>query len=122
MIETLRARFVVVEPMDGRLTIMDIGSGFEALGKTWQEHARGLPVEQQPDYDYGCWVQGMFRSVQETRRPRLDEVDATVRRPHRNDHIRVRYRRLILPFTCKRRAGACLLSASVVDRTIDLNA
>jgi hypothetical protein len=122
LIETLRARFVVVEPVDHRLIIMDIGSGFQALGKTWQENARGLPVEEQPDYDYGCWVQGMFRSVQETGRPRLDEIDATVRRPHRNDHVRVRYRRLILPFTRGKRGATCLLSASVVDETIDLSA
>jgi hypothetical protein len=122
LIETFRARFVIVEPIDSRLTIMDIGSGFESLGKTWQENARGLPIEEQPDYDYGLWVRGMFRGVQETRRPRLDEVDATVRRPHRNDHVRVRYRRLILPFTYERREGTCLLSASVVDQTIDLGA
>ena len=119
---TLPARFLVVEPVNGRLIIMDIGSGFESLGETWQENARGLPIEEQPDYEYGCWVQGMFRSVQETRRPRLDEVDATIRRPHRNDHLRVRYRRLILPFTLKRRGGTCFLGASVVDQTIDLSA
>jgi hypothetical protein len=120
--ETFLERFLVVEPIDGRLTIMDIGSGFESLGKTWPEHARGLPIEEQPDYDYGRWVQGMFCSVQETQQPRLDEVDARIRRPHRNDHIRVRYQRLILPFTYKRRAGTCLLSASVIDQTIDLSA
>jgi hypothetical protein len=116
LIETLHARFMVVEPVDGRLTIADVGSGFESFGKTWQENARGLPIEEQPDYNYGQWVQGMFRSVQETRQPRLDEVDATIRRPHRND-----YRRLILPFTCDRRAGTCLLGASIVDQTIDLS-
>jgi hypothetical protein len=120
LIETLHARFMVVEPLDGRLTIVDVGSGFESYGKTWQEHARGLPIEEQPDYDYGRWVKGMFRSVQETRQPRLDEVDATIRRPHRNDRVRVRYQRLILPFTCHRHEGTCLLAASVIDHTIDL--
>jgi hypothetical protein len=120
LIETLRARFMVVEPVDGRLTIVDIGSGYEAYGKIWQEHARGLPVEEQPDYDYGRWVKGMFRSVQETQLPRLDEVDATIRRPHRNDRLRVRYRRLILPFTWGGRKETCLLGASVIDETIDL--
>jgi hypothetical protein len=120
--ETLLARFLIAEPINGRLTIMEIGSGFESLSKTWQEHARGLPIEEQPDYEYGRWVQGMFRGVEETRRPRLDEIDATIRRPHRNDHFRVRYRRLILPFAFKRHGGTCLLSASVVDQTIDLSA
>jgi hypothetical protein len=120
LIEQLHARFMVVEPVDDRLTIVDVGSGFESFGKTWQENARGLPIEEQPDYDYGQWVQGMFRAVQKTREPRLDEVDATIRRPHRNDRVRVRYRRLILPFRCGRRAGMCLLGASVIDQTIDL--
>jgi hypothetical protein len=120
LIETLRARFIVIEPVDGRLTIVDVGSGFESIGKTWQENARGLPIEEQPDYDYGLWVRGMFCSVQQTLEPRLDEVDATIRRPHRNDRFRVRYRRLILPFTSGERGETCLLSASVVDQTIDL--
>jgi hypothetical protein len=120
--ETLNARFMVVEPVNGRLTIVDVGSGFEAFGKSWQENARGLPIEEQQDYDYGRWAQGMYRSVLDSGRPRLDQVDATIRRPHRNDRVRVRYRRLILPFTCERRSGTCLLGASVVDRTIDLSA
>jgi hypothetical protein len=122
LLETLNARFMVVKPVNGRLTIVDVGSGFESFGKSWQENARGLPIEEQQDYDYGRWAQGMYRSVLETGRPRLDEVDATIRRPHRNDRVRVRYRRLILPFTCGRRGGTCLLGASVVDRTIDLKA
>jgi hypothetical protein len=122
LIEALHARFMVVEPMNGRLTIVDVGSGFESIGKTWRENARGLPIEEQPDYDYGLWVRDMFCSVQETRKPRLDEVDATIRRPHRNDRLRVRYRRLILPFTSGVRGGTCLLSASVVDQAIDLRA
>jgi hypothetical protein len=120
LLETLHARFMLVEPVGDRLTIVDVGSGFMSFGKTWQENARGLPVEEQPDYDYGRWVKGMFCSVQQTRQPRLDEVDATIRRPHRNDRVRVRYRRLILPFTCDGREGTRLLAASVIDQTIDL--
>ena len=122
LLGALHARFMVVKPIDGRLTIDDVGSGFESFGRTWQEHARGLPIEEQQDYDYGRWAQVMYGSVLETRRPRLDKVDATIRRPHRNDRIRVRYQRLILPFTCDRRGGTCLLGASVVDQTIDLGA
>jgi hypothetical protein len=113
--ESLRARFMLVEPVDGRLTITDVGSGFEIYGETWRRNARGLPMEEQPDYDYGQWVQGIYRRVQETRLPRLDEVEATIRRPDRNDTIHCRYRRLILPFTCKGHGGTCLLGASVFD-------
>lgn len=110
--EQLRARFMLVEPVDGRLTITDVGSGLEIFGETWRKNARGLPMEQQPDYDYGQWVRGIYRRVQETQLPRLDEVDATIRRPDRNDSIHRRYWRLILPFTCKENGGTCLLGAS----------
>ncbi|MGJ4945551.1 hypothetical protein ACQR1W_33665 [Bradyrhizobium sp. HKCCYLS1011] len=113
--ESLRARFFIVEPVDGRLTIADVGSGFEIYGETWRKNARGLPLEEQPDYDYGRWVKGIYLRVQETRLPRLDEVDATIRRPDRNDSLRCHYRRLILPFTYKGNGGACLLGASVFD-------
>ena len=113
--ESLRARFILVEPVDERLTITDLGSGFEIFGETWQEHARGLPIEETPDYDYGLWVQSIYRHALETRLPRLDEVDATIRRPHRNDRVHLRYRRLILPFISKAHGGPCLLGASVID-------
>lgn len=113
--ESLRARFILVEPVNDRLTITDVGTGFEIFGETWQEHARGLPIEETPDYDYGRWVQSIYRHVAETWQPRLDEVDATIRRPHRNDRIHLRYRRLIVPFTCKKHGGACFLGASVID-------
>ncbi len=113
--EPLRARFIVIEPIDERLTITDLGSGFEIFGETWQGHARGLPIEEMPDYDYGRWAQGIYRNALETRLPRLDEVDATIKRPHRNDRIHLRYRRLILPFTTKVHGTPCLLGASVID-------
>ena len=113
--ESLRARFMLVEPVDGRLTITDVGSGFEIYGEAWRKNARGLPMEEQPDYGYGQWVQGIYRRVEETRLPRLDEVDATIRRPDRNDRMHCHYQRLILPFTCKGNRGICLLGASVFD-------
>ena len=113
--ESLRARFMLVEPVDGRLTITDVGPGFEIFGETWRKNARGLPMEEQPDYNYGQWVQGIYRRVQETLVPRLDEVNATIRRPDRNDSIHTHYQRLILPFTCKGNGGTCLLGASAVD-------
>ena len=113
--ESLRARFVLVEPVNDRLTFTDVGTGFEIFGETWQEHARGLPIEETPDYDYGRWVQGIYRHALKTRLPRLDEVDAIIRRPHRNDRVHLRYRRLIVPFTCKGHGGTCLLASSVID-------
>jgi hypothetical protein len=113
--DSLRGRFMLVEPVDGRLTITDVGPGFEIFGETWRKNARGLPMEEQPDYNYGQWVQGIYRRVQETLVPRLDEVNATIRRPDRNDSIHCHYQRLILPFTCKGNGRTCLLGASAVD-------
>ncbi|WKA26303.1 hypothetical protein [Bradyrhizobium roseum] len=113
--DSLRGRFMLVEPVDGRLTITDVGPGFEIFGETWRNNARGMPMEEQPDYNYGQWVQGIYRRVQETLVPRLDEVNATIRRPDRNDSIQCHYQRLILPFTCKANGETCLLGASVVD-------
>jgi len=113
--DSLRGRFMLVEPVDGRLTITNVGPGFEIFGETWRKNARGLPMEEQPDYNYGQWVQGIYRRVQETLVPRLDEVNATIRRPDRNDSIHCHYQRLILPFTCKGNGGTCLLGASIVD-------
>jgi hypothetical protein len=113
--DSLRGRFMLVEPVDGRLTITDVGPGFEIFGETWRKNARGLPMEEQPDYNYGQWVQGIYRRVQETLVPRLDEVNATIRRPDRDDSIHCHYQRLILPFTCKGNGRTCLLGASFVD-------
>jgi hypothetical protein len=113
--DSLHGRFILVEPLDGRLTITDVGPGFEIFGEAWRKNARGMPMEEQPDYNYGQWVQGLYRRVQETLVPRLDEVHATIRRPDRNDSIHCHYQRLILPFTCKGNGGTCLLGASFVD-------
>jgi len=114
----LHQRFMVVESTNDRLTIADVGAGFRSYAPAWHEQARGLRLEEQPDYDYGCWVQDMYRRVRDTEMPRLDDVDVTIRRPDRNDRVRVRYRRLILPF--KYHMQTRLLGASVVDETLDL--
>jgi len=114
---TSATRFMAIEWIAGRLTIADLGSGFESFGKTWRENARGLPVEEQPDYEYGRWVQGMYETVLETEQPRLDDIEATIRRPHLNDRIRVSYRRLILPFRHGRRGQIGLIGASLVRQS-----
>jgi hypothetical protein len=119
LIGPLHERFVIVDS-DDRLTISDVGDGFRSYAPAWHEHARGLRLEEQPDYDYGCWVQDMYRRVRDTAMPRLDDVDVVIRRPDRNDRVRVRYRRLILPF--KYGMQTRLLGASVVDEILDLEA
>jgi hypothetical protein len=117
---TLRERFLAVEPTDDRLTIVDVGAGLEMFAPSWREKARGLRIEELPDYDYGRWVEGMYRRVLDSDMPRLDDVNVTIRRPDRNDRIRIRYRRLILPFKCGRHGAMRLLGTSVMDQTLDL--
>lgn len=108
-------RFVIIEPVDGRLIFADIGSGFESFGRTWQQHAPGLPLEEQPDYHYGQWVRGVYDHVLRTGKPLFDDVDAVIRRPHRNDRLRVHYRRLILPCGSTGSRPARLVGASLVE-------
>jgi hypothetical protein len=114
---TAGVRFMALELVDDRLTIIDLGSGFDSYSKTWQENAVGLPVEEQPDYEYGRWVQSIYRAVLETRQPRLDDIDATIRRPHLNDKVRICYRRLILPFREGKHGTTRLIGASLVKQS-----
>jgi hypothetical protein len=118
---TAAGRFVALEQVSGRLTIVDIGSGYDSYSKTWQENALGMPVEEQPDYEYGRWVQSMYGAVLETQQPRLDDIDATIRRPHLNDKVRVCYQRLILPFRYGRRGATRLVGVSAVKQPIKLS-
>jgi hypothetical protein len=116
----LHQRFLAVEPTGDRLTIVDVGAGLEMFAPSWRKKARGLRIEELPDYDYGRWVEGMFRHVLDTDMPRLDDVNVTIRRPDRNDRVRIRYRRLILPFKCDNHGATRLLGTSVMDQTLDL--
>jgi hypothetical protein len=43
-----------------------------------------------------------------------------IARPRLNDHVRARYRRLVLPYRHGPSGTPCLLSASIVDVGIDL--
>jgi hypothetical protein len=115
---TAAGRFVALEQVCGRLTIVDIGTGYDSYSKTWQENALGMPVEEQPDYEYGRWVQSMYGAVLESQQPRLDDIDATIRRPHLNDKVRVRYQRLILPFKYGRHWTTRLVGVSAVKQPI----
>ncbi|MCG2632783.1 MULTISPECIES: hypothetical protein [Bradyrhizobium] len=114
-------RFAAIEAVAGRLTIIDLGAGFEIFSKTWRENAPGIPVDEQPDYEYGRWVHRMYESVLETHQPRLDEVDAKILRPHLNDKVQLSYQRLIVPFKYGRRGVTRLIGASLVRQSIKLS-
>ncbi len=117
---TLRQRFMIVSGRSDRLTIDAVGTGFGALDPIWVRRARGLPMEQLPDHDYGLWVRAMFQDAMASGIPRLDDIDAIIRRPYFGDHIHARYRRLLLPCRDPVSRAPILLGASAVDDAIDL--
>lgn len=116
----LGGRFMTVTPAVGHLAMAEIGSGFLSYNEQWRRNSVGRPLEDQPDYAYGLWARDMFRNVLHEGRPRLDDIDAVIRRPHFGDKVRLRYRCLILPYRRVASASPLLLCASVINDAIDL--
>jgi hypothetical protein len=118
--KALDDRFVLVEAPDGspNLFINDVGSGLTRLAEYWLSRARGLRVEDQPDYAYGKWVARLYQQALSCSEPLLEDVDAVVMWPGQPRQS-YRYRRLVLPF--KRRDGSSvLLGTTLHDPDIDL--
>ena len=118
--KALDDRFVLVEAPDGspNLLINDVGSGLTRLAEYWLSRARGLRVEDQPDYAYGKWVARLYQQALSCGEPLLEDVDAVVMWPDQPRQS-YRYRRLVLPF--KRRDGSSvLLGTTLHDPDIDL--
>jgi hypothetical protein len=81
-------------------------------------YAVGTQLEDVPDVQYGQWVAEAHRDVHFSSNPWCGDVDAIIDRPRQGAH-RVRYRRLILPFS--RPGGERLLvTASSISDAIDL--
>jgi hypothetical protein len=118
--KALDDRFVLVEASGGSpdLLIRDVGSGLTRLAEYWLSRARGLRVEDQPDYAYGKWVARLYQQALLRGEPLLEDVDAVVMWPNQPRQS-YRYRRLVLPF--KRRDGStALLGTTLHDPAIDL--
>src|SRR3546814_15271814 len=62
----------------------------------------GRPLEDQPDREYGAWIVPQYRSVVDTGQPRLDVVDATVKKPTGGTR-KISYERLLLPWRSEER-------------------
>lgn len=110
----LRRRFAVSRIASGseRIELLEFGRGYEQNAVHWVQRARGLPLEDQPDHAFGCWVAATYREVARSGAPAMDHVDASLRWPRRMPQ-RYRYLRLLLPFT----DSGCrlILSASTLD-------
>jgi hypothetical protein len=118
--EALNGRYALFEASErsSSLVFQEIGAGFLSFNDTWLSQARGLRIEDQPDYSYGKWLATAYTDAMRAGAPCLEDVDAIINRPG-GGRRRVRYRRLILTGQ-KKKGPLSVLSASVIDDSIDL--
>jgi hypothetical protein len=119
--DVLQGRFLIVERpgRDDTLLIRAIGSGYRAFDTSWSAKSAGLPLDEQPDVDYGTWLAKGYLGVLARKQAQADEVDAIIYRP-RYGRRRFTYRRLMLPFATAD-GRQLVLSTSVTDPSIDLS-
>jgi hypothetical protein len=118
--EALNGRYALFEASErnSNLVFREIGPGFLSFNDTWLAQARGLRIEDQPDFCYGKWLAATYQDAMKGSEPCLEDVDAIINKPD-GGRRRVRYRRLILTGQ-KRKGPLSVLSASVIDDSIDL--
>jgi hypothetical protein len=116
----LQSRFLLVERVgrEDTLLIRAIGSGYRAFDMSWSAKSVGMPLDEQPDVDYGTWLSRGYLGVLARKQAQADEVDAIIYRP-RYGRRRFTYRRLMLPFA-NANGRQLVLSTSVTDPSIDL--
>jgi hypothetical protein len=106
---------------NGTSLIASMGGAFTAFEDTWLRMASGLRVQDQADYSYGLWIADTYASVAASGTYRIDDVDIEIKRPHVG-LMRSRYRRMLLPIATGRPDWVTIMSANVIDRTVDLRA
>lgn len=93
--------FVVGEsPNDRSLVFEHVGLGFRAYDsydEAWAFSTNGVPIANQPDPDYGRWIDRTYRNVLTAREPRFEYVDAVIQ-ARGGEPYRSRYDRLLLPW------------------------
>jgi hypothetical protein len=103
----------------GTTLIRHMSGSFPAFDDKWMQLSVGLRVQDQCDYGYGRWIANTYAEVASSGTVLIDDVDAEIAHP-RSGLVRSRYRRLILPVASCRSDCITLLSANILDRTIDL--
>jgi hypothetical protein len=118
--EALKGRYALLESTERspNLVFQEIGPGFLSFNDTWLSQAPGLRLEDQIDFAYGKWLASTYKDAMSAGGPCLEDVDAIINRPD-GGRRRVRYRRLILTGQ-KKKGPLSVLSASVIDDSIDL--
>jgi hypothetical protein len=118
--KALGNRYVLVQraPDNGRLVFRKFGGGLFKHYDAWRANGVGAPLDELPDHSYGRWICDAYAAALENRFPRVDDVDAIVRWPHVG-RTRMRYRRVIVPFSTEQ-AEPAILGGSIIDNRIDL--
>lgn len=118
--ELLDGRFTVssLEDDTSRLLFSQVGNGYVMYRNDFAALAVGQRVENQPDAVYGRFVANGLREAAIRNEPMLNDIDALVRSPGRQEQ-RIRYTRLTLPILGPHNKRQ-LLSATLLDRCIDL--
>jgi hypothetical protein len=97
----LLKRYLIVRQSEAGALVFDtIGDGLHVPDRTWFKSAIGCSIEEQPDASYWRWVAQIQRAVLHSNRPVLSDIDASIYWPSLG-RVRRRYRRLLLPCTCR---------------------
>jgi hypothetical protein len=96
---------VVSEAPDSRELIIEHAATsfvcYDNYDKSWNFLAQGKRLADQPDPNFGRWINDTYRNVLQQREPRFESVDAVVQ-PQGAEPYRFRYNRLLLPWQNER--------------------
>jgi hypothetical protein len=101
-----RTAVVTEKDTSGELVIEHVGAAFKLYTRyddAWPLTASGNKLADQPDPDYGRWVDRTYRGVLDERQPRFEYVDAVIQ-ARGAEPYRSRYDRLLLPWQDKQGA------------------
>jgi hypothetical protein len=101
--EAAESRELVFEHSGAAFTLYD------SCDKAWNLRAQGARVSDQPDTEYGRWIERTYRSVLDRNEPRFESVDAVVQ-GRTAEPYRFCYDRLVLPWHDER--GARLITGT----------
>jgi hypothetical protein len=103
---------LVSEAGDGQLIIEHAAPAYKTYDnydKSWSLLAQGKRVSDQPDPEFGRWIDSTYRAVLNQKEPRFEHVDAVVQAPG-TEPYRFRYNRLLLPWRSE--TGARLITGT----------
>jgi hypothetical protein len=105
-------------PQTKDLVIYASGEAYRSFDSNWYSVAKGLRLEDGPDYEYGRWVSKAHKAALLQRAAYFDDVDALIYRPKRGK-LRTTYTRMIMPFML-RNGTELVLSASNISNNVNL--